>query len=284
MKQIPGKSQHVNKTKSLPHQEEGTIVRPQHSLADLRLLQEQDDDIRPVLQWMRDSNKPTKETLTKYSLTTKHYVGLWEQLSLNEGILYKKHIENQGPILQQMIVPVSLRKEILKACHNNILAGHLGIKKTKHKVSRQFYWYEMKEEIRIHILSCEECGKNKTQVPKPKGLLGHIRAGAPWEIIGVDLIGPLPITERGNRYIIVFIDYFTKWVEIVPIPDQSAQTTSRALLDENCISIWMSTNDSLRPRSKFRINHVWRTMPVTSYKEDENNSKKPKSQWPNREV
>ena len=56
--------------------------------------------------------------------------------------------------------------------------------------------------------------------------------GAPLDRLSTDLIGALPRTPRGNRYILVVTDQFTKWVEIFAIPDQSAETTARTILNE----------------------------------------------------
>ncbi|MCG8112562.1 MAG: DDE-type integrase/transposase/recombinase [Candidatus Thiodiazotropha taylori] len=57
-------------------------------------------------------------------------------------------------------------------------------------------------------------------------------SGYPMERIATDILGPLPETESGNRYILVIGDYFTKWVEAFAIPDQTAQTVARCLVKE----------------------------------------------------
>ena len=50
--------------------------------------------------------------------------------------------------------------------------------------------------------------------------------------IGTDFVGPLPKTQRGNTYLLVIQDYFTKWVEIFAVPDATAETTARVILNE----------------------------------------------------
>jgi transposase InsO family protein len=62
--------------------------------------------------------------------------------------------------------------------------------------------------------------------------MGDMRVGAPMDRLSTDVFGPLPATTRGNHYILVVIDAFTRWVEIFPIPDQTAETTANVILNE----------------------------------------------------
>lgn len=50
--------------------------------------------------------------------------------------------------------------------------------------------------------------------------------------VATDLLDPLPLTPGDNRYILTMTDYFTKWVEIIPVADQSAPTSANAMLNE----------------------------------------------------
>ena len=70
----------------------------------------------------------------------------------------------------------------------------------------------------------------KDQVPHAP--LGIMPSGAPWDRISTDITGPLPVSNLGNKYILVVTDYFSKWVEIFPVPDQTAVTCAEKILDE----------------------------------------------------
>jgi hypothetical protein len=48
--------------------------------------------------------------------------------------------------------------------------------------------------------------------------------GAPMERVALDLIGPLPLSHKGNKYVLIVSDYFTKWAEGYPIPDMETTT------------------------------------------------------------
>ena len=55
---------------------------------------------------------------------------------------------------------------------------------------------------------------------------------APLDRLSTDILGPLPETPRHNRYILIVVDYFTKWVEVFPVPDQMAKTCAAVIVNE----------------------------------------------------
>ena len=56
--------------------------------------------------------------------------------------------------------------------------------------------------------------------------------GAPLDRLSTDIMGPLPETQRHNRYILIVVDYFTKWVEVFLVPDQTAKTCAQVIVNE----------------------------------------------------
>ncbi|GFW36447.1 retrovirus-related Pol polyprotein from transposon 412 [Trichonephila clavipes] len=65
---------------------------------------------------------------------------------------------------------------------------------------------------------------------RSRGKLHRYNVGAPFERIAFDILGPLPRTASGNKYLLVVMDYFTKWPEVYPIPDQEAPTVAEAVV------------------------------------------------------
>ena len=59
------------------------------------------------------------------------------------------------------------------------------------------------------------------------------------ERIALDIMGPLPVTHRGNKYILCIGDYFTKWMEAVPLPNQEASTIADALIETVSFVAWV---------------------------------------------
>ena len=109
-------------------------------------------------------------------------------------------------------------------------AGHLGAYKTLEKIRQRYYWPGFKTDVKHHILRCDKCQKRSGPPQKHRHSLVHWKISYPFHHIGLDFLGPLP-TSNGCRYILLIGDHFTKWYEAIPLPDQTAATTSDALLE-----------------------------------------------------
>jgi len=95
--------------------------------------------------------------------------------------------------------------------------GHEGFEKTYERLKKSFYWKGMTVDIKRFISCCENCQLNKkNEIPDPTEKYAT-PVEAPFSHLGLDIIGPLPETSSGNQYIIVVVDYFTKWVEAQPL-------------------------------------------------------------------
>uniref|UniRef100_A0A672MXV7 Integrase catalytic domain-containing protein n=1 Tax=Sinocyclocheilus grahami TaxID=75366 RepID=A0A672MXV7_SINGR len=84
----------------------------------------------------------------------------------------------------------------------------------------------MRGDVSMCVSSCTVCQFTKPSQLKPAGLLVPVHANEPWEYVGVDFVGPLPRTASGNQYILVFVDYFSKWVEASAVREASAQVAA----------------------------------------------------------
>ena len=59
-----------------------------------------------------------------------------------------------------------------------------------------------------------------------------IQPQRPWEYTGVDYVGPLPRTSSGNAYIIVFVDYFSKWIEVSAVREATALVAANKFISD----------------------------------------------------
>ncbi len=116
--------------------------------------------------------------------------------------------------------------------HSSILSAHLGKTKTSEKLLQRYYWFDCRTDINNYIKRCDSCAASKSPSRKPKGPIGDMSVGAPLDRLATDILGPLPVTAHGNKYILVVTDYFSKWVEIFAIPNQTAEVCANLILNE----------------------------------------------------
>lgn len=123
-----------------------------------------------------------------------------------------------------------MQMELIKACHDLPQGGHLGISKTLQCLKQSYHWYGMGGDVELFVQKCQSCATLKTAGPTTKAALQSYQAGAPLDRLHLDMLGPFPVSTAGNRYILVIIDQFTRWVEAYGVPDQGAETTARRLV------------------------------------------------------
>ncbi|GFX53983.1 retrovirus-related Pol polyprotein from transposon 412 [Trichonephila clavipes] len=102
--------------------------------------------------------------------------------------------------------------------------------KTLHRVRERFCWGKVRADVEQWCKSCDACSARKGPKIRSRGKLHRYNVGAPFERIAFDILGPLPRTASGNKYLLVVMDYFTKWPEVYPIPDQEAPTVAEAVV------------------------------------------------------
>ena len=130
----------------------------------------------------------------------------------------------------QVVIPATLKNTVLQEVHNNL--GHLGVKKTLERLKTRYYWSQYEQDTVQWVKQCEQCQKRNPPQPNPGAPLGIIAAVRPFEKLSWDIMGPLPISSHGNKYILVITDLFTKWVEAFPLKDATATTLATTILNE----------------------------------------------------
>ena len=200
-----------------------------YSEQDLKRYQEMDPNLKMILAWMRTGKVPKEADLFKCNPAQKNMWINKEIFVLKNGVLRMMVPEETDRTL--LVVPSSLRNEILELCHDIPAAGHQGIDRTIARMKKQFYWYGMSQDVKRYVSTCRTCSTQKKRSKKGKYPLTLYHAGAPMERIHIDFLGPLSKSINGNEYILVMVDQFTKWVEIVPLQSQNAEITAKAVID-----------------------------------------------------
>lgn len=121
----------------------------------------------------------------------------------------------------RIVIPYNKKNDILQLAHNHPLSGHLGQTNTFFRLRQKYYWPGMYSDIQQYIINCDICQKrSKDRIPHP--IQSSKILPKPFYHISIDILGPLPITLQGNRYVVLSMDYFSKWPEARSLPHADA--------------------------------------------------------------
>ena len=198
-------------------------VHPSDNLELTRLAQNQDAELAEVIEMVKAGNGQQVSTCNIAPGLRKAYI--------KNGVLCRMCQDSATKLSHtQLIVPRTLKATVLTHLHNQ--AGHLGMTKTLEKIKERYYWPGYQQDTEKWIRECDECQRRNPPPQKPRAPLGTLSAKRPFEKITWDIMGPLPTSARGNVYILMVTDVFTKWVEAFPLRDTVATNLARILVDE----------------------------------------------------
>ncbi|GFX81866.1 retrovirus-related Pol polyprotein from transposon 297 [Trichonephila clavipes] len=184
----------------------------------------------------------TRENLINAQKNSEEIKSLYEQAasqvqvtnqvySLEKELLVKNREDKLGNVVKLIVVPEGLRDPIKSLCHEGTSA-HLGITKSKVKLNRYFYWPNCYRDMEQFVKTCDQCqraGKPNDKKKAPLKLVPVIQEV--FTKLNIDACGPLPITSKGNRYLITAIYMSSKFPEAIPVSDISSVSVTDALLN-----------------------------------------------------
>ena len=116
-------------------------------------------------------------------------------------------------------------KKILMENHDSKLAGHCGFCKTYSRIKQFYFWKTMRKDIKRYIKNCKSCQINKINFKPIKAPMEITTTSKQaFERLAIDIMGPLPITDDGNKFILTMQDDLTKFSYAEPIPNHEAKT------------------------------------------------------------
>lgn len=119
------------------------------------------------------------------------------------------------------------RKQILYEFHDSPVGGHRGMNKTYRAISLRYTSPDMRRDVEDYVRQCKSCQRNKMLKAKHKAPLQiTTTAERPFEKCYLDVVGPLPVTLSGNKYVLTFQDDLSKYVVAIPIERQDAETVA----------------------------------------------------------
>ena len=129
-----------------------------------------------------------------------------------------------------MVVPQKLIQELLSMCHDLPASGHQS--RTYARLKEAYYCYDMSRATEQFVKSCARCNRHAKANRKAKCPMTRYHARVPMERVRLDLVGLLSESASDNTNILVMVDQFTKWVECIALPSQTAEVTARAAVNE----------------------------------------------------
>ena len=155
--------------------------------------------------------------------------------------------------------------------HSSELSGHMGVDRTYLRARDHFFWKGMKEDVNMYVNNCHECMENKSHVRKEP-------LAKAWPVIPkcffrvhMDVQGPFSKDRYGNKYIMVFVDSFSRYTNVYAMPDKSAHSVARALYKFICnwgspdilIHAWATYGPRAKSGPQWLL--IW---PAETYNED----------------
>ncbi|BES95863.1 Reverse transcriptase (RNA-dependent DNA polymerase) [Nesidiocoris tenuis] len=134
----------------------------------------------------------------------------------------------------RIVVPSSLRLKVLALNHSTPQGGHCGHRKTYQATSSKYFWPGMAKDVASFVRRCPQCAlvKDHGRVKPPMGKFNDPKQA--FEAISIDIVGPLPPTPDGFKYILTVIDQFSRFVQFYALKTQTAEEIAQKLVAHFC--------------------------------------------------
>ncbi|XP_069371637.1 uncharacterized protein [Paralichthys olivaceus] len=152
----------------------------------------------------------------------------YPHFAVKNGLLYQVVKANET-VREQLLVPQPHRSTVLQLAHTHLLGAHLGVEKTKERILQRFFWPGVHKQVENYCRSCPDCQITAPKQQYRNPLIPLPIIETPFERVGMDIVGPLPKSARGHQYILVIVDYATRYPEAVPLRKANAQQIAKEL-------------------------------------------------------
>jgi hypothetical protein len=158
-------------------------------------------------------------------------------------------------VAEQVAIPRCLANSVMCIAHLPRLAAHPGGTRMYATLRQSFYWLTMAKDIYQFVANCPSCAKSRLKRNCRTNYLKLFPPSQPLVFISLDILGPLPVTQSGNMYLVVFGDRCSKAMRIVAIPNITTETLARAFVLDwvavYCIPLLLLTDNGTQFISKF---------------------------------
>jgi transposase InsO family protein/dUTPase len=192
--------------------------------------QTQDSLLLTVRHWVSEGQPPSKPELKGRPRDEHQYAARFAALGLDERGCLTITASTLSGERTRYLLPPSLQREAFFLAHGAPLAGHNGMNATVARMAAYFWWPTLQRDVQLMVQTCPDCVQKITKERLKAGIHVPSRQGYPQQVLFVDLVGPLPETPNGNRYILSCQDGFSRFVCLYPIPDKRTLTVAEALM------------------------------------------------------
>ena len=215
-----------------PPQQYSTSPVPSWDSKQLAKLQNVDVAIKRLIYYRTIGRKPSPREKKAETSGAKKLLNQWDRIIEKEGVLYRSNSDNHGNKRLQLLLPDSLRDELLKGVHDE--CGHQGSERTEQLVRERCWWPGLHDYVKKYLSECERCVVAKGPYLPVKTPMTSIIATKPLEVLAMDFTQLEPASD-GRENVLVLTDVFTKFTVAVPTRDQRASTVVKTLVRDWCL-------------------------------------------------
>lgn len=179
------------------------------------LAQQRSDPLfRPIIEYLESGALPDDPGLAKRTVIEA------TQFIIENDALFFVDSKRKGHM--RLVLPQELRQAAVQEAHAGTFGGHLCYERIYHALSQIYYWPGMAKDVKSWLRGCLTCATSR-DFPRHRPPLQPIPTEGIFDVLSVDVL-EMPLTRNGNKYIICFVDCFSKYCEGFATANQTAET------------------------------------------------------------
>ena len=194
------------------------------SAEELQVAQEEDEVIGPVIKFVENQKKASKEEWSGLCRKSRVLMMQFKKLELNNGLLIRKTKSRK-----QLVMPFKYHDLIYSELHQKM--GHLGCDRVEELARQRFYWPYMKKDIETFVREKCSCLASKKPNVQEKAPLVPILTTTPFEMICIDYL-KLGKCKGGFQYVLVLTDHFTKFSQAYATKTKSSKDAANRVFND----------------------------------------------------
>lgn len=163
----------------------------------------------------------------------------WTQKLLRDGVYKNQKVEllyglavihtSRG---RRVLLPPSMWAVVFKELHGSVWSGHLRETHTHYRVAQIYWWPGLRRGVRRWVRGCQECGSRKARPRQVIPPLRSIRGGDVGDRWALDVAGPFPVAEGGERYVVAAVEYVTRYAVATSVREHTAESIAEFIMKE----------------------------------------------------